>query len=30
MGLKNTQTETSLITQNDIKMFTENFKNMLF
>ena len=30
LGLKNTQTETSLITQNDIKMFTENFKNMLF
>lgn len=30
LGLKNTQTETNLITQNDIKMFTENFKNMLF
>ena len=30
LRLKNTQTETIRIAQNPIKMFTENFKNMLF
>lgn len=30
MSLKKAQTETIRIVQNDIKMFTENFKNILF
>ena len=30
LGLKNTQTETIWIARKDMKMFTENFKNILF
>ena len=30
LSLKKAQTETIRIAQNDIKMFTENFKNILF